>query len=470
MKLLAAVALLAVALPWVGCRAHEETEHVVALTEAEFPNFMTENRIALVMFYAPWCGHCKKLAPDYDKAALALKEDGVPLCKVDATVETGLAQTHGVRAYPTIKLFRNGKPEDYTGGRSEEQMVSWVRQMTGPAVSVVDSEGAKKAISDATGIVVVGHFASSESPMFKIFETVADASRLIGRFVAHFGDGAADEVSIHRPNEDAVKTTVKEEAALTEWLQNERFPLFGPIDGENYATYVAREQDVAWFAGSKADFESVSEVMRAAAKNFRDKYSFVWLNTEKFQNHAEQSLGIKEFPGLVLQSKGGRFVFPDSKFTDAAKVTEFFRDIQEGKITRSLKSDPVPEVPDDEGVVVVVGKNFEEIVMNAEKDVMLEVYAPWCGHCKKLAPIYKEFAEAMAENTHVVVAKMDGTTNESPVDGFEWQGFPTLFFVKAGETEPMLFDGARTLEGLTTFMKKHSSKPLASAASEKDEL
>jgi len=103
------------------------------------------NSIWLLKFYAPWCGHCKKLAPILDKAATRL-EGKLAIGTIDCTVEKKLCETHDVRAYPTLKFVRDGVFHDYTSGRTEDDFVKFAFKMSAPSVSEVDSYD--QALSD----------------------------------------------------------------------------------------------------------------------------------------------------------------------------------------------------------------------------------------------------------------------------------------------------------------------------------
>lgn len=63
----------------------------------------------------------------------------------------------------------------------------------------------------------------------------------------------------------------------------------------------------------------------------------------------------------------------------------FVADLEEGSLEPYVKSEAIP-ASNDGPVIVAVGKNFEDVVTNNEKDVLIEFYAPWCGHCKKVRP------------------------------------------------------------------------------------
>ncbi|PFH32353.1 protein disulfide isomerase [Besnoitia besnoiti] len=443
----------------VCCAAEDEV--VTVLTASNFDDTLKKHEIVLVKFYAPWCGHCKRMAPEYEKAAKMLKEKGssVLLAKVDATAETDIADKQGVREYPTVTLFRNEKPEKFTGGRTAEAIVEWIEKMTGPALIEVEGSVDDKVTKESP-IAFVGEVKSKDSEMAKLFEEVANESRQLGKFFVKY-DAPAEKIYSLRYEEGTDDFSGKTKDELKKFVETESFPLLGPINAENFRKYIDRDLDLVWLCGTEKDFDDSKAAVREAAKKLRDTRSFVWLDTDQFKAHAENALGITEFPGLVFQGKKGRFVLPEAttSLKDASKIIKFFEDVDAGKIERSLKSEPVPE-KQEEAVKVVVGKNFEEMVIQKDKDVLLEIYAPWCGYCKSFEPIYKEFAEKYKDVDHLVVAKMDGTANETPLDEFNWSSFPSIFFVKAGEKTPMKFEGSRTVEGLTEFINKHGSKPL----------
>jgi len=102
-------------------------------------------------------------------------------------------------------------------------------------------------------------------------------------------------------------------------------------------------------------------------------------------------------------------------------------------------------------------------VLNNEKDVLIEFYAPWCGHCKELAPKYEAVASKLAHMKDLVIAKMDSTENEA--EGVAIEGFPTLKFYKKGQKDtPIDFDGDRTEKGILKFLKKNVSFPWTESA------
>uniref|UniRef100_A0A8C9VZZ9 Protein disulfide-isomerase A6 n=1 Tax=Scleropages formosus TaxID=113540 RepID=A0A8C9VZZ9_SCLFO len=102
---------------------------VVELTDDNFDQtVLNSDDVWMVEFFAPWCGHCKNLEPEWAAAATELKEQTkgkVRLGAVDATVHQVLASRYGIRGFPTIKVFRKGEdPEDYEGGRSRSDIVA----------------------------------------------------------------------------------------------------------------------------------------------------------------------------------------------------------------------------------------------------------------------------------------------------------------------------------------------------------
>jgi len=106
-------------------------------------------------------------------------------------------------------------------------------------------------------------------------------------------------------------------------------------------------------------------------------------------------------------------------------------------------------------VVDLTPENFDSVV-DGSKNVFIEFFAPWCGHCKSLAPVYEEVGDAFAKESSVVIAKVDADAHKELGSRFGVSGFPTLKFFPKGETQPKDYNGGRDASEIVDFVNKES--------------
>jgi protein disulfide-isomerase A6 len=126
---------------------------VVDLDETNFDSVVNGDKHVLVEFFAPWCGHCKNLAPIYEEVGVLFeKTSDVVIAKVDADKHKSLGSRFGVSGFPTLKWFPKGSKtaEDFGGGREAESIISWINNKVGTNVRVVKPASAVKSLDDST--------------------------------------------------------------------------------------------------------------------------------------------------------------------------------------------------------------------------------------------------------------------------------------------------------------------------------
>ena len=463
---------------------------VWVLNKDNFEQTIASNDYVLVEFYAPWCGHCKKLAPEYAKAAqqLAEKKSPILLANVDATKENELASKYGVKGYPTLKFFKNGNPVDYTGGRTTDTIIAWVEKKSGPpAVSLANPEASKKFIED-NKVAVIGFFKNKESDEAKAFLSAADTME-----DAKFGITSEDEVfKAHEVEGDKIVLFKQfdegredfdgkyEVAEISTFVTTNSLPILVEFNGETANKIFGGDikRHMVLFLSSKSeDFKTQSELATKIAKDHKGKILFVYIDVSKADSkRVLDFFAIKEgeAPAMRMTQLGENMLKykPEVSNLDdndefEANVRAFVAGVNDGSIKPHLKSEDIPEDWDKEGVKVLVGKNFADVALNKDKHVLVEFYAPWCGHCKKLIPVYDELGEKYKDSEDIVIAKMDSTANE--VEGVSIRGFPTIKLFKKGDNEEVDYDGARDLDGFVKFLDKLDEKKEDDAA-KKDEL
>ncbi len=135
-------------------------------------------------------------------------------------------------------------------------------------------------------------------------------------------------------------------------------------------------------------------------------------------------------------------------------ISQFIDDFKANKLKPHLKSEPVPE-NNNGPVKTIVGNNWQDIVADPTKDVLVKYYAPWCGHCKSLAPIWTELGQFVEGLEDVVIAKMDSTTNE--VAGVAVKSYPTLIYYPKDNKKGVAYQGGRELNDFKDFLSANSA-------------
>merc|ERR1712087_205744 len=409
-------------------------------------------------------------------AAQAIASDesiDAKLAKVDATEEKDLASKFGVKGFPTLKFFTGDaeSPSEYSGGRTEPTIVQWPRTRSMPPVSILESADDVEAFRKKGSVVLIGFF-GADGDEAKAMNDVAEANResvVVGQVTsgdvkvegAEFGN-----LYLFRDFEEPIVAFEGEVTVdgITEFLNAERFPLIDAIGPENYKDYVDRGLPIVWIslnADDEEELKTIVDSINPFAKDAKGKLSFTYVDATKYAQHV-QNLGITETPGILIagQEDNKKYLFSGSVKAEA-DLKAFFYGYAAGTLEAHLKSEAVPET-NDEPVYVLVGSEFENVV-GKDKDVFVEYYAPWCGHCKKLAPEYEKVGEAFSNVDSVIVAKADATENDFPED---IKGFPTLMFYPKGQTEAVKYGGDRKQEAIIEFIKENMSGDASAVKSE----
>lgn len=478
-------AILALITPTLADAVAPADLAVVKLTAANFESFLKEHPLVLAEFFAPWCGHCKSLGPEYVAAADKLQEVDIPLAQIDCTEEEALCQTQGIRGYPTLKVFRgpsDAKP--YEGARKAEAIELYMLKQLRPAIAELDLKSAEaEGLASKEAVVV---FVLTDKKTNGTFTEVANLRRDKLTFFAVKDEEATKKygkkptVVVYRSDfaegdEPAVLTGETDPEKIAAFIDSELKPFFGEINGETFQDYMMAKTPLAYlFYTSPEEREEWAKKLVPFAKEYRGKVNFVGLDAVRFGKHAENLNQEEKFPLFALHDleENKKYGLDQSKDLSLKDIEELLQKYSKGEAKAIIKSEEIPETQEN-AVMKLVAYTHDEVVQDTDKDVFVMYHATWCGHCKRLAPTFEEFAALYKNDENasqkVVIANIEATQNDVDVD---IQGFPTLILYPAGDKEhPVTFESSRDLESLAAFVKEHGTHKIDGLAlkAKKDE-
>jgi len=454
---------------------------VLNLGDDDFDSKLAALENTLVMFYAPWCGHCKRLKPEFAQAAELLRDDDPPinLAKVDCT-EAGkeTCSKFSVSGYPTLKIFKYGEvASDYNGPREANGIVKYMRSQVGPSSKELKTVADFETFTSKDDVAVVA-FLAEDSKLLKTFDKVADKLREKARFgktnvadVLKKAGQKEDTLVLYRPKvlankfepDFVVYDGAFDKDDIEKFVNKEYFGLVGVRTQDNAKEFKAPVV-IAYFAVDYKKNPKGTNYWRnrilKVAEQYKDDFSFAISSKDEFQYEMNE-YGIDFVPSekpvvTAKNAKGEKFI--NKEEFSVENFSDFLKKLKAGELEPFLKSEPVPDM-NDGPVIVAVGKNFDDVVTNNGKDTLVEFYAPWCGHCKKLTPIFDELAFKL-KNEDVSIVKMDATANDVPAL-YDVRGFPTLYWLpKDSKDKPVRYDSGRETDDFIKYIAKHATNEL----------
>ena len=275
---------------------------------------------------------------------------------------------------------------------SEHSIISYMTKQSLPAVSTLTSETVEE-FKTADKVVLVAYFAADDKTSNQTFESLANTFRDDYLFGASSDAALAKTEGASQPSVVLYKDfdegkNVFEKAfdleSLKEFTKTASTPLVGEVGPETYSSYMEAGIPLAYiFSESAEERKTLAKEMKDIAEKHKGKINFATIDAKAFGAHAGNlNLEVGSWPAFAIQDtvKNQKFPFNGKKFSTKA-ISSFVDDYVSGKIEPSVKSEPIPEKQEGP-VTVVVAHNYKDIVLDDKKDVLIEFYAPWCGHCK----------------------------------------------------------------------------------------
>ncbi|XP_038666012.1 protein disulfide-isomerase TMX3-like isoform X2 [Scyliorhinus canicula] len=303
-----------------------------------------EDEIWLVDFYAPWCGHCKKLEPIWDEVAAEMFSSGSPIKvgKMDATIYAGIASEFGVRGYPTIKLLKGDLAYNYRGPRTKEDIIEFAGRVSGPLVRSLSTQQLFDHWQKRHPVFFV--YVGGESPLKEKFFEVAAELIVYTYFFSASEDALPEDVSVQElPAVLVVKDGTYytydeyEDGDLSSWVTKERFLGYVHIDG--FTLYELAETGklvvVAVIDSTNSSEEHISlkamtqEIATGYREQFHRNFQFGHIDGADYINSVIMDEVI--VPSIVvLNTSNQQYFIPETAIGNIEDLIKFITDILEG--------------------------------------------------------------------------------------------------------------------------------------------
>ena len=466
-------------------------EDIMPLATGNFEREIKKAFMILIFFWKPGCEKCKKMKPEFGKAATVMSKENTATPIIFAAINCGnegrkVCNKYDIKQMPTIKLFREGEfVKNYAGQATDIAFQNFARKELNPGPKMLVTKEEFDSFTDNDDHQIIGFFGMFPTDLKEGYRLAVDR---LGQTI-QFGmvddldlmrdfRKYEDRIVLFRPNflkspheeQILVYDGPSQRVNITRWIMNNYHGLMGLRYEHNQHQFSAPVVHVYFnhdFDLNPKNSHYWRNRFMEQAKYFKGKTAFSMSRIVDYEEEltvfglmSEDHMPDPDKPMVAAWDKFGMKYVMDEDFTfDGFKV--WLNKFVEGELEAYMQSEDVPEEKYEDDVKVVVGKTWEEEVVQSPNDVLIAFHAPWCQHCQMLMPVLTKLANTL-EAEDVDIVKYDATANDPP-KYFKVEGFPTIYFLnKNDKTRPIRFNAARTHATFIKFIAEKATNQLKS--------
>lgn len=497
-------------------------DDIMSLTIEDFESFVSdESRHTFLVVYAPWCHWSNLLLSDLEKIKVLLKyDDQVKIAKVNASVNGEILEKLNVYGYPSLFMIHKEKIDRYINSRTVRNIVLWIysilqdssvyemktvekleiyieyEENNNSIVFFVNKENEDETLLKSLNsmclevnasfcfyikekhvidylekqIMPQKNFSMSPYQQNKKLYTVVYKNNKFENYFQMQEEELDIIYDLSLPHEirlDTLKTFILEnaESLVLQFSELYYHVLFVPDVVTLFIIYNDKsdlsKNDII---NAAKKYKNKIIVCISGSQKVSEKRLLSELLIEEVNKPIMRIIEFKDQVDIPLKYKP----INDDVQIDEQSIDEFIEGYMNGRKYFYRKSEhPLPEEFNNGYVKIIVADTYDDYIFKNDKNILVLYYAPWCGHCRKFEPIYRELGKRLSiystkfkdYKNDIIISKIDAANNE--IYNITISGYPSLYlYEKSNKKEPIQYTGMRTVQDIISWVTEKTSSNL----------
>ncbi|GAW82359.1 protein disulfide isomerase [Plasmodium gonderi] len=492
------------------CKTNNDGEKkekkILSLDLDDFEELLNDDKIfTFLIVYTHWCHKSRLVLENVDKMSNLLKYDNnLKIAKINAAVNSGIIERLNVYSYPSLFMIKKNEIHKYKGTPSIKDTLLWIYKYLDDSVYIINNNNKLDMfleLEEYNNSILF--FVSRKENNIKLVKELVDICTSTGKsfcfsiinptIISYFENQIVSEKYHFNYEEvqnkdiygilfkrddfiqyfylmdeslsllyDSNYTSEEKKQKLSEWIEKKIEPLVIKFH-EYYFPLFFSNNSVTFFILYK-DINKLNKMdIIKCAKKYQNITFSICGSTEIYEKRLLNELLIENIKNPVMritEFKNHNTIpykyvpLNDNIEINEKNIDEFIKGYLTNKKYFYRKSErPLPDEFNNGYVKIIVADTYDEYVFDSNKNVVVLFYAPWCGHCYKFEPVYREIGKRLKlygrkyKNYHndIVISKIDAVNNE--IYDVTIEGYPTiLLYTKTNKKEPIKYSGPRTVE------------------------